>query len=136
MADFWEMQFKDLINIGILCATIAAIDKVQSAYKTYMGILAGPWPKVDDPDTERFNNRRDNALYDLLHEIGLVLGFVMDRQELKQLAYGPTGWENDENEQKTLRRLLIEMLQGSRPVPMSDFSKMKQFGGKFPPPPA
>lgn len=112
-------------------------ERVQNYYKKYMEFMNGAWPKTDDEaNFKRFIDARENALYDLIHEIGLVLDYKMDRQELKSLGYGPQGWETDENQARALRYLLIETLEGKRGLPVVDFAKAAPLHGKFPPPPA
>ena len=110
-------------------------DKVQQSYKTYMGILNGAWPKGDDPALARHEEAREAALYDLIHDIGEVLDFKMDKQELKRLGYGPQGWETDETQARAVRHYLVEVLSGKRGLPIIDYAKTVHIGGKFPPPP-
>ncbi len=110
--------------------------RVQELYKTYMGLLNGAWPNTDDADNwKRHAEEREAALFDLIHQIGLALGYTIDRQELKRLGYGPQGWQTDEEQGAALRQLLIATLEGKRGLPVCDFDKMHKFVGKFPPPP-
>ena len=110
-------------------------ERIQSRYKNYIGFLNGVWPKFDDDNWPRFNEAVEDSLFDLIHEIGLVLGYTLDRQELMRLGYGPQGWETDEHQVRVLRRLLIETFEGRRGLPVLDFSNTSKLTGKFPPPP-
>lgn len=192
-SEFWALQFKDIINIGILLATVAAIvfgpikavqisrenakedekrrrqfdvfhnlmktrrfslspehvmalnlvqvdfyglEKIQAAYKRYVGILLGPFPKTVDPEADRFFQTKDDAFYDLVRDIGLELGFELDKHDLNRFAYGPVGWENDEGQLRAVRRLLVEVLSGQRGLPVVDFEKHAvKKSGVFPPVP-
>ena len=109
-------------------------ENVQRLYKTYVGILNGAWPRESD-GLERFHDTREDALYDFIHQIALVLDFKMDRQELKRLAYGPQGWHTDEQQWREIRHSLNEVLSGKKALPVIDFNKALQLGNKFPPPP-
>jgi hypothetical protein len=71
----------------------------------------------------------------LLHEIGANLGYVYDKRDLKKLAYGPKGRQDDESPVRLFRQLAIELLTGNRSLPVSDFEKAVRWNGKFPPPP-
>lgn len=192
-SDFWALQFKDVINIAILLATIAAIyfgpikavqisrenaredekrrrqfdvfhnlmktrrfslspehvmalnlvqvdfyglEKIQAAYKRYLGILMGPFPKTAGSEADRFYQAKDDAFYDLVRDIGSELGFELDKHDLNRFAYGPVGWENDEGQLRAVRHLLVEVLSGRRGLPVIDFEKhaVKKLG-TFPPVP-
>jgi hypothetical protein len=71
--------------------------------------------------------------FDLIHEIGVELGFNFDRRELNKFSYAPVGWFNEQNENQLFRKLIIELLAGSRPLHVTQFNLKNQ---KFPPPPA
>jgi hypothetical protein len=190
---FWSMQFKDVLSLLVLAATIVAIfwgpikaveitranddrrekrrrqfevfhslmktrrfrlapghvmalnlvqvefyqhERIDAAYRNYMTLLARTAPPPSDPGAEHFYQQQEDALYDLLHEIGQELGYAYDRRDLQRLAYGPRGWEDDEMQQRVTRNLLIELLTGKRALPVIDFAKVVQAAGKYPPPPS
>ncbi len=189
---FWFFQAKDLLNTGILVATIAAIwlgpiravqitrqhdeeregrkrkldvftslmktrgftlapdhvmalnlvqvefsdnKAVDAAYRKYIELLSRPFPKPGMDGAEHFFEQNEDALYDLLHAIGDDLGFKYDKRDLKKLAYGPVGWQNDESQIRAFRGLAVEVLAGRRALPVVDFGKLNGSAGKFPPPP-
>jgi hypothetical protein len=110
--------------------------RIDTAYRTYIALLHGKFPEPGDPDAQRFFESKDDALYDLLHEIADELGYKYDKRDLRRLAYGPQGWQNDEDQQRAARVLLIELLSGKRAMPVIDFERlMRAAQGKFPPPP-
>lgn len=190
---FWFMQFKDVLTLLVLAATIVAIawgpikavkitranddrrekkrrqfevfhslmktrrftlapehvmalnlvqvefyqhQKIDAAYRAYMALLTRRPPPPNDPGWEQFFRVQEDALYDLLHEIGQELSYVYDRRDLQRLAYGPQGWEDDEMQLRVSRRLLIDLLTGKRALPVIDFSKVAQAAGKYPPAPS
>jgi hypothetical protein len=183
---FWTFQFKDLLNLLILIATVFAIvwgpvkavqiakkdeqsrekkkrqyeifyklmktrkmilnperiealnliqieffdkEKIIKAYKDYVQHLYLEVPKNGD---SRFFEQREDLFFELIHEIGLELGFNFDRRELNKFSYAPQGWFNDQNENQLFRKLIIELLAGSRPLHVTQFNFKDQ---KFPPPP-
>jgi len=189
---FWFMQFKDVVTILVLVATIAAIawgpikavqitrknddarekrrrqfdvfhtlmktrrfalspehvpalnlvqvdfyhhQRIDTTYRYYMGLLSRNPPPPNDPGANHFYEEQEDALYDLLHEIGIELGYEYDKRDLRKLAYGPRGWENDETQMRISRGLLIELLSGRRPMPVVDWDKLVAAQNKFPPPP-
>lgn len=189
---FWDMQFKDVLTLLVLIATIAAIywgpiravqitrdndekrealrrkhaifhslmktrrfaldpehvmalnliqvefynhPKIDAAYRHYISLLYTKAPPPDDANAERFFEVREDALYDLLHEIGAELGYGYDKRDLKKLAYGPQGWQDDEQQLRGMRALLIDLLTGKRALPVIDYQKLVAAIGKFPPPP-
>lgn len=109
--------------------------KVDAAYRRYIDNLSTKAPPPDDPNFERFHEIREDALYDLLYEIGSELGYAYDKRDLNKLAYGPQGWLDDEAQLRAQRALTIEILTGKRPFPVIEFEKLAVATGKFPPPP-
>jgi hypothetical protein len=189
---FWFIQFKDLLTLLVLAATIFAIvwgpikavqitranddareklrrrfevfhslmktrrfalspehvmalnlvqvdfyqhARIDAAYRTYMALLSREPPPTGDPIERHFYGEQEDALYDLLHEIGAELGYQYDKRDLRKLAYGPRGWENDEVQLRIMRGLLVELLAGRRPMPIADWEKLVAAKGRFPPPP-
>jgi Family of unknown function (DUF6680) len=189
---FWSMQFKDVLTLLILVATVFAIvlgpikavqitrandeareakrrkhevfhalmktrritlapehvmalnlvqvefydhPKIDYAYKAYMALLSRKPPEPSDPNADQFFEEQEDALYDLLFEIGAQLGYNYDKRDLKKLAYGPRGWQTDETQLRALRSLMIDTLVGRRAVPVMDFDKTLRGSGRFPPPP-
>lgn len=190
---FWFMQFKDVLTLLVLGATIIAIyygpikavritrdndekrekrrrqyavfhdlmktrrfnlapehvmalnlvqvefygyEKIDNAYRTYIALLHGKFPAANDPEAERFWQTKQDALYNLMHEIAEELGYKYDKRDMERLAYGPQGWQNDEEQQRALRSLLIDLLAGKRAFPVVDWEKLMVAAKRFPPPPA
>jgi hypothetical protein len=181
---FWTFQFKDLLNLLILCATVFAIiwgpikaveisrksdlsrdkkqrdnifyklmktrrivlsseriealnliqieffgkEKIIRSYKSYIQHLSEEVP-IGNP---QFFEHREDIFFDLIHEIGLELGFNFDRRELNKFSYAPQGWFNEQDEIQHSRKLLVELLAGSRPLHVTQFTLKNE---KFPPPP-
>ncbi len=191
-ADFWFIQFKDLINIAILLATVAAImwgpiiavrmtkkndyekekerqrfevfrslmqtrritlspehvmalntvmvdffgrPKIETAYRNYIRELDRHPPTPGDTDMSKFLKDRGDALHDLIHEIGAELGYHYDKRDMTDLSYSPQGWFDEQEQQRQLRALLIKVLAGEAPFPITDFNSLVMGRGKFPPPP-
>lgn len=186
---FWCFQFKDIVNILILVATIAAIwlgpiravqvsrrndeerekrrrqyaifhslmktrrialapehvmalnviviefyehEKINDAFKRYVENLELRPPVGGD--TTAFLKQREDRFFDLVHEIGAYLGFRLDKRELDKFSYVPQGWNDVEFENAQMRRLVLEVLSGHRPLPVAPFRG--DAGDKFPPAPA
>lgn len=106
--------------------------KINDAYRRYMALLSRPAPAANDAAADQFYEEQEDGLYDLLHEIGDELGYKYDKRDLRKLAYGPKGWQNDEAQLRAVRMLLIEVMSGRRPIPVTEF---KAPVSVFPPPP-
>jgi hypothetical protein len=189
---FWFIQFKDLINIGVLLVTVAAImwgpiiavrmtkkndyekerqrqrfevfrtlmktrrmtlsqehvmalntvmvdffgqKKIEAAYQKYLRELEREPPLIGDPSMSRFLKDRADALHDLIHEIGAELGYSYDKRDMTDFSYCPQGWFDELAEQRQLRALLIKVLAGEAPLPITEYDKLLQGRAKFPPPP-
>jgi len=60
---------------------------------------------------------------DLLLVMGKCLGYEFDRVYLKKGGYYPQGLGNVEMEQHTLRRMLLDLLDGKRRLPIATFEQ-------------
>lgn len=105
---------------------------VMSAYRSYIGHLSLPVPASDGQ--EQFFEHREDLLVALLYEIGRELGYSYDKRDLERLAYGPVGWNNDQNMQRQNMALVNDLLAGKRALPVTPMNSPAQ--NLFPPPPA
>lgn len=106
-------------------------EKVIGAYSAYIEHLSTPLPMPDAQ--ERFFEKREELLVKLLYEMGQDLGYEFDKRDLETMAYGPTGWNNDQNLHRQNMTLLNEMLSGRRSLPVSSMQPPQQ--NPFPPAP-
>jgi hypothetical protein len=56
---------------------------------------------------------------DLLFQMGLILGYESDKTKLKNGIYSPEAHGRIEGQQEEIRRGIIDVLQGKRPIPMA-----------------
>jgi len=91
--------------------------RVLAAWRLYLDHLATDEP-VDDAGWDRWNERRRDLLVDLIYEMGVSLKYNFDRVQLMRAFYSPKGHSQMEQEQNALRRGLVELLAGSRALPM------------------
>lgn len=95
-------------------------EKIITAYKNYIQHLT--LSPQNDAEAPSFFEEREDRFVELVHEIGLKLGFKFDKRDLNKFAYAPQGWAQEQNEQQVARKLLIEILSGSRPLYTSTHS--------------
>jgi hypothetical protein len=104
---------------------------VISSYTNYMKHLSTETPSSN---IEKFLEERDDGLFDLLYQIGKALKLHFDKRDLQKFSYSPMGWGNDETEARTFRHLVVQLLKGERPLPVSQY-RISDAKSKFPPPP-
>jgi hypothetical protein len=108
---------------------------VIAAYRSYIANLSEAVPAPGN-NLQNFLARRNDLFFDLLHLIAVASDVPMDRHELDRLSYVPLGWQNDENEIKAVRNSLIEVLQGRKPLHVTNAPPTAQVPkSPFPPPP-
>lgn len=91
--------------------------EVISAWKEYFDNLG---TKIDNNEQMMvWADKNTELLANLLFEMGKALGYKFDRALIKRNRYSPVGHGNIENEQNLLRKMLIEVLEGDRDLPMS-----------------
>ena len=109
---------------------------IIEAHQKYLGQLNSHFPSPDAPEAEAFHKELNDLMYDLLHAIGTHLNFNFDKRDLEKFAYSPQGWSTDDLEQKSLRKALIEIATGARPLSITTAENIPKLQvGKFPPKP-
>ena len=91
-------------------------EQVRIAWKAYLDQL-GALPKEDDqPGMAVWDQQKTELFARLLEVMGLAVGYKFDLVHIKRGIYAPRGHFNDELEQRATRRLLLELLEGNRPL--------------------
>ncbi len=87
--------------------------EVIEAWKAYLDLLA------DKSITgETWSNKRVELLVELLHTMASVLDYDFDKTHIKNSSYSPVAHGDNEADQITLRKGLIDILEGKRVLPM------------------
>jgi hypothetical protein len=88
--------------------------KVVDSWKIYLSHLCDQnyQPK------EGWEQRRQDLLVDLLYDMSLAIGYSFDKSSIKTGAYSPQAYIDFEGENTETRRLWLEVLRGSRELPM------------------
>lgn len=111
---------------------------VIDAWKKYLDELSKPPLIGNDPvaQNNRYQDRR-KSLSVLLHRISKVLKFKIDQFDIFENNYTPQGWHDEDQQQKYLRALLINLLSGrnSMPVYIKEPEESNNFVSPFPPRP-
>lgn len=84
---------------------------IRNQWKRYLDHLNTPMS-----DQEIWLQRQVEHLVDLLHPMAQHLGFEFDKVHLKNQTYLPQRHAWLENEQDVIRRGLVELLSGQRPL--------------------
>jgi len=86
---------------------------VIEAWKEYLDLLGN---KSLSP--EQWAVKRIDLLVELLHKMALVLKYDFDKTHIRNSSYSPLAHGELEEQQALIRRGIIQILDGSRPVPM------------------
>lgn len=87
---------------------------VIDAWKAYLDLLG---EKNLPPD--QWAVRRVDLLVELLHTMAKVLDYDFDKTHIKNSSYSPVAHGTIEEEQRLLRAGLIEVLAGTRAIPIT-----------------
>lgn len=87
---------------------------VIEAWKAYLDLLGD---RAMSP--EPWNTKRVDLLVELLHKMAQVLNYDFDKTHIKNSSYAPAVHGNIEDEQRDIRKGVIELLQGKRSLPMA-----------------
>jgi len=86
---------------------------VIEAWKEYLDLLGN---KQLTP--EQWAVKRVDLLVELLHKMAIVLNYDFDKTHIKNSSYSPMAHGELEGQQAAIRKGVIEVLGGKRPVPM------------------
>jgi hypothetical protein len=104
------------------------IRSVEEAYRAIMAHINTPPPLPDG-----WNERHRSLLTKLLSEMAKVLGYELQQLDMLEGGYYPQVFADIEIEQQVLRRALIEVVSGKRPLLVSPAAPAPPT--PFPPPP-
>ena len=110
-------------------------EEIIKTYHAYIENLERSLPD-NQPQTiiDQFLRDREDTFFNLIHAIGNHLKFSFDKRDLHRFSYVPQSWNDVDLEQRTFRRLVIELLSGRRPLFVKQFTA-NDANDKFPPPP-
>ena len=92
---------------------------VIAAWKEYLDLLSN-----SSISSEQWGIRRVDLMVELLYKMADVLDYDFDKTHIKNSFYSPIAHGVTEEEQASLRRGLLEVLEGKRQIPIS-FSNIK-----------
>jgi FtsZ-binding cell division protein ZapB len=95
-------------------------EQVRRRWREYLDQLASlsQDPEQQKEQLPRWAERNRDLLADLLHDMGSAVGYEFDRVQILRGIYTPLGHANFEFETQAIRRLLLEVLIGNRPLPL------------------
>ena len=86
--------------------------KVLDAWKMYLDTLSDT-PEEDAQKAVRYEKQKERFV-DLIWEISRHLGFSFDKVEIKRDAYSPIAHGELEDDQRLIRKGIVELLTGKR----------------------
>ena len=87
---------------------------VIEAWKEYLDLLGNTTIPI-----EQWGVKRVDLLVELLHKMARVLEYDFDKTHIKNSSYSPRVHGETEAEQQALRKGLLEIIDGKRPLPMA-----------------
>lgn len=123
-------------SLNVIQTEFADDADVMAAYKHYIELLYRQTPAPSEPEAviKKFFEEQDDGFFELVQMIGKHLAFSLDKRDLAKYSYAPQGWGNAENQVNIFRHLVIELLNGRRALPITQFPAT-QISDKFPPAP-
>ena len=108
-------------------------EQVRRRWKEYLDHLGSLShdPEQKKNQIDAWNERNNDLLAELLHHMGLAVGYDFDKVHIRRGSYSPIGHANFDIETQAIRQGLIQVLEGKRTLPMD----VRSLPG-IPPPPA
>lgn len=70
------------------------------------------------PVNDVWGSRADVLFIDLMHAMAVCLRYDLSKDDIKRTSYFPSGHVEIEDEQNRLRKSLLEITEGKRPLPV------------------
>jgi hypothetical protein len=108
-------------------------EQVRRRWKEYLDHLGSlsQDPKEKEKQADSWRQRNGDLLAELLHDMGVAVGYDFDKVHIRRGIYSPLGHLQDELEGQGIRRGLLQVLSGERALPMNVVSLPN-----MPPPPS
>ncbi|MGH7783619.1 MAG: DUF6680 family protein, partial [Candidatus Binatia bacterium] len=108
-------------------------DAVNEAFKGYISNLSEVVP-APGAELDAFMDKRRSKFFDLLFEMSKVMNCEISKEDLEKYGYVPNGWLSEQADSQTFQKMIIELLQGRRPIPITNFNPLASHN-PFPPAP-
>ncbi len=95
--------------------------EVIEAWEAYLDLLGDTSMSAD-----QWGVRRLDLLVELLYKMAKVLKYDFDKIHIKNSTYTPRAHSETEREQDIIRKGIIEILEGRRPIPMEVFQNRNE----------
>lgn len=129
------IHFDHVGALNLVEIEFAKDGKVIAAWKDYLENLGERLPPGADNDTQSaFSKKRESLLTKLIYEISQVLKFKVEQLDILEGNYLPQGWNDDDFEQRMVRKALLDVLSNRRPILIQPYAPM-QGVGPYPPAP-
>lgn len=87
--------------------------QVREAWQAYLDHLGSKLL-----EGQAWVDKRVDLLTELLHAMAQCLGYAFNKTQIKNASYSPVLHERIESEHDRVRVLILELLEGKRPLPM------------------
>lgn len=104
-------------SLNSIDVVFSANDKKQKEIRRYWEQYLDHLNANNYPEAH-WATKRVELLVDLLHSMGSYLGFDFDKTHIKNECYFPRGYSLLEDDQTSIRKAILEVLAGTRPLPM------------------
>lgn len=117
-----DIEFYGRRILGIKLQTPSE-KSVTNAWKNYNDHLNTQYHRDQFPV---WADRGDQLFTTLLYKISQALNYDFDEVQLKRDCYRPIAHGDLENDQYKVRKALIEVLTGTRPIPITQFEQKEE----------
>ena len=92
--------------------------RITGKWREYLDHL-GNYPKEGSEDQrDRWGDKKGEILADLLMEMSIYLGYTFEKLTIKKAIYIPQAYSDIEFEQTAIRRGVLDIMLGRKPVPI------------------
>lgn len=91
--------------------------RVLTAWETYLDHLNYPG-EIPETHIDTWVSKKDDLFVELLFEISRSVGYTFEKLHLKRSTYSPKAHGEQFLDNESMRRNLVQILDGSKPLPM------------------
>lgn len=108
-----HVQALNMIDLEFVGSSAAEVN-VRQLWREYLDQLGSLPENADKHHVTQWNLKNLEHLVSLLVAMGKCVGYEFDPVYIRKSIYSPKGHETDENESRTIRLLLLQLLRGER----------------------
>jgi len=112
-----------LEHVGVLNTIPIEFNEIEDVLKAWKAYLFEM--NSQDNNNEELGRRRDETFFELLFQISKAVDYKHDKEYLRNTTYAPGGYGDELEDWLKVRKWLVEIVEGKKPLPVWVYDETK-----------